>query len=130
MVKKELIIILVATFIVVMAWIVFDIIHSIKSKRTVSPDLQTALEPIDPNFDTVTLDTISKLSLTPLIIQPIIVPTQAPTPAPTLAPTPKPSPTPSPLPTPVSSSSPLPSPTPSASSPVSSLAPSPTPLTP
>lgn len=51
MTRKELLIIIIVTFITVVAWIIFDILHT-RAKVEISPALQEVIEPIDPNFDT------------------------------------------------------------------------------
>lgn len=57
--KKEFMIILIITFFVIMVWIIAEIIHS-KPSVPVDPKLQQLLDPIDPNFDTSTLERIRK----------------------------------------------------------------------
>lgn len=48
--KKEFLLIAIITFITVLAWVVFDILHA-RSKVEISPKVQEVIEPIDPNFD-------------------------------------------------------------------------------
>ena len=48
--KKELLIIVIATFITLVAWVFFDIIHT-RSNVEISSQLQEVIEPINPNFD-------------------------------------------------------------------------------
>lgn len=57
--KKEFIVILIITFLVIMVWIIAEIIHS-KPSVSVDPKLKQLLDPIDPNFDTSTLERIRK----------------------------------------------------------------------
>lgn len=59
--KKELVILLGITCFVVMVWIISDILHS-KARVEVSPSLQQALEPINPEFDQEILQRISNIS--------------------------------------------------------------------
>lgn len=51
MTGKQIFYIALATFITIVAWVIFDIIHS-KSEVQPDPQVQQLLEPIDPNFDT------------------------------------------------------------------------------
>lgn len=48
--KKEFLLIAIITFITVLAWVVFDILHT-RSKVEISPKVQEVIEPIDSNFD-------------------------------------------------------------------------------
>lgn len=50
MIRKETFIIIIVTFITIVAWAVFDIVHK-RSVTTTSPKLQQVSEPLDPNFD-------------------------------------------------------------------------------
>ncbi len=50
MTRKEFLIIAVATFITVISWVVFDILHK-RSQVEISPKTQEVIEPLDPNFD-------------------------------------------------------------------------------
>lgn len=61
MIKKEFILLLLITCGVVLFWVVTNIQHD-RSSVTLSPELQTALEPINPNFDQDTLSKIQTLS--------------------------------------------------------------------
>lgn len=61
--KKELVIVLVITFLVVIIWVISDIIHQ-RSQITIKPELQEASEPLDPAFDVSTLETISQTQST------------------------------------------------------------------
>lgn len=51
MTRKELLVITIVTFITVIAWIIFDILHT-RAKVEISPALQEVIEPINPSFDT------------------------------------------------------------------------------
>ena len=60
MTKKELLILFIVTFVVIMIWIAADIYRS-QSSVSISPKLKQALEPIDPKFDQETLERIRRL---------------------------------------------------------------------
>jgi len=85
--------ILIITFIVTVLWIASSIINT-KPSEEVSADLQTALEPLNPNFDQKTLDRINNIQA------PTQVTTSSPTPIPTPVTIPLPSIAPSFTPTP------------------------------
>lgn len=51
MTAKQVFFIVLITFITVVAWVVFDILHSRAEVRP-TPQVQELLEPVDPNFDT------------------------------------------------------------------------------
>lgn len=51
MTKKEWLIAAILTFITIIAWVVFDIIHSY-SKVEIPQKVQEVIEPISPDFDT------------------------------------------------------------------------------
>ncbi len=59
--RKEFIITLVATFIVVMIWIIADILHTRTSVPT-SSNLNLLIEPLNPTFDQQTLEKIKQRS--------------------------------------------------------------------
>ena len=50
MTKKEFLIIAIATFITIVAWVVFDILHT-RAAVEISAETQQIIEPIDPNFN-------------------------------------------------------------------------------
>ena len=52
--QKDILFIFISSFIVVVAWIGFNLYH-IWVTSTVSPDVQVELTPIDPDFDPVTI---------------------------------------------------------------------------
>ncbi len=58
--RKEFVILLVITFIVIMIWLAFDIFFRTKPSVEADPNLQTIIEPINPKFDQTTLDQIKK----------------------------------------------------------------------
>lgn len=90
MIKSEFMVILVITFLVIMAWLVFGIIHT-RASIEVTPQLQDTLESINPNFDQATLDQVSKTPELNLSLLP--APSSSPTtpvPASALAPIPSP----------------------------------------
>lgn len=49
--RKEVLIIAIATFITLVAWVFFDIIHT-RANVEISTQLQEVTKPLDPNFDT------------------------------------------------------------------------------
>ncbi len=49
--NKQVLIIVIATFLTLVLWVIFDVIHA-RSDITISPQVQSVLEPISPNFDT------------------------------------------------------------------------------
>lgn len=49
--RKQFLIIAFATFITVTAWVVFDIIHT-RANVNIPTDIQDAIEPLNPDFDT------------------------------------------------------------------------------
>lgn len=51
MTKKEWLIAAILTFITIIAWVVFDIIHSY-SEVEIPQKVQEVIEPISPDFDT------------------------------------------------------------------------------
>lgn len=55
MIKKEFLVIAIATFMTICAWVIFDILYA-RNEITISPQLQEVIEPLDPNFDITTLD--------------------------------------------------------------------------
>lgn len=56
MTKKELLIATIFTFVIILAWVIFDIVHE-RQKVEIPANLQQDIEPIDPNFDTDALNT-------------------------------------------------------------------------
>jgi hypothetical protein len=59
--KKEFAVIAVITFLVFIAWLVFDILHNTKANITLSPNLQNSLTPINATFDKEALDWVKNL---------------------------------------------------------------------
>lgn len=57
MTKKEFIILFFVTFVVIMAWIIFDILHT-RANVQITPKLEQARQPLNPNFDLSTLKKI------------------------------------------------------------------------
>lgn len=55
--QKDILFILISSFVVTVAWIGFNLYHKWVTS-TISTDLQMQLNPIDPNFD---MDTFQKL---------------------------------------------------------------------
>lgn len=50
MTKKEFLIIAIATFITIISWVAFDILHA-RSQVEISSKTQEVIEPLNPNFD-------------------------------------------------------------------------------
>lgn len=50
MTRKEFLIATILTFITIIAWVVFDILHT-RSQVEIPPALQELLEPVNPEFD-------------------------------------------------------------------------------
>lgn len=48
--SKEFLIIVIATFITVVGWVVFDIIHK-RASVEIPANIQEIIKPVDPNFD-------------------------------------------------------------------------------
>ena len=57
---KQFAVIVIITFIVGMIWLVSDIIFNTKASISVSPQLETALQPVSPNFESKTLEVIAR----------------------------------------------------------------------
>ena len=57
--KRDLIIIVISTFIVIVCWIGFNI-YSIAVTSTIDETLTKQILPIDPAFDTATIDSLAK----------------------------------------------------------------------
>lgn len=53
--RKEWLLAAVLTFIIILAWLVFDAIHA-RSKVEISPKVQELIEPINPNLNTQNLE--------------------------------------------------------------------------
>lgn len=51
MTRKELLITAILTFITIVAWVLFDIIHT-RAQVEIAPEIQELIEPINPEFDT------------------------------------------------------------------------------
>ncbi|QQG43706.1 MAG: hypothetical protein HYW45_01655 [Candidatus Daviesbacteria bacterium] len=50
MARKEILILVVITFLTFMAWVIFDIIHT-RTQVTIDPTIQEATAPLEPTFD-------------------------------------------------------------------------------
>lgn len=74
--KKGFIILLILTVIVILVWVATDIYRT-QSSVEISPKLQEAITPLDPNFDQDAIDLIKETNIlpTPLNIQ---APTSSP----------------------------------------------------
>lgn len=55
--KKEWLIAAILTFITVVAWVVFDILHA-RTQVEIPPKTQELIEPINPEFDTSVLEEV------------------------------------------------------------------------
>ena len=51
MIRKQWLIVTILTFITILAWVVFDILHT-QAEVEVPSELQELTEPISPDFDT------------------------------------------------------------------------------
>ncbi len=56
MTKKQWLIAAILTFITICAWVIFDVLHT-RAQVEVSPKLQQLIEPINPEFNTKSLQT-------------------------------------------------------------------------
>ena len=48
--RKSFLIISIATFITVISWVVFDVLHT-RAEVEIPPETQEVIQPINPNFD-------------------------------------------------------------------------------
>lgn len=55
MTRKEWLIAATLTFVTICAWVIFDILHT-RAQVKISPKLQEVIEPINPNFNTKSLE--------------------------------------------------------------------------
>lgn len=55
MTRKEWLLAAILTFITILAWVVFDILHS-RSQVEVPSKIQEVIEPINPDFNTSVLE--------------------------------------------------------------------------
>lgn len=55
MTKQSLFVAVLLTFLTIVAWVIFDILHTQKQVE-IPPKTQEVLEPINPNFDTGVLN--------------------------------------------------------------------------
>ncbi|MCL5784840.1 MAG: hypothetical protein M1142_05835 [Patescibacteria group bacterium] len=55
MTRKEWLLAAIFTFATIMAWVISDVFHA-RSQVEVSPKLQEVIEPINPNFNTDSLE--------------------------------------------------------------------------
>ena len=79
--KQDLLLILIPTFICVVAWIGFNIYHSAVTS-TISPQEISQIAPINPDFDTKTITELKKRER----VEPVLMAT----PSSTILPTPTP----------------------------------------
>lgn len=66
--RKELVILIIVTVFVIILWVIADIYHT-KANIPISPMLNHALEPLDPNFDNETIEQIKKIESFPTSLQ-------------------------------------------------------------
>jgi hypothetical protein len=80
---KDILYILISSLVLVIAWIGFNIYHIAKT-TSINEDLQLQIIPINPQFDTATIQKLkTRIQVTPINTLEIVSPTpQAPTPAP------------------------------------------------
>ena len=107
--QKDILFILISSFVVIVAWIGFNI-YDIWANSTVSEEIQVELTPIDPQFDPQTISLLrNRENITPQFNQatPSATPTEPP---PTSTPIPTSQPVVSPTPSPIPSNAPSPSP--------------------
>lgn len=97
---KQFAVIVVITFIVGVIWLVSDIIFNTKPSVPVKPEMETLLQPINPNFNPRVLN---------IIAQEVSSPNNQPLATPPPAAIPSAPPLPSPRPSVAASGSPLPS---------------------
>lgn len=92
--KKEVFFIIIATFMLALAWIIFSIVHASISS-TISTELSTKITPITPSFDLKTIDKLKERKDVDPILKVVITPatnevstssSSRPTPTPTLPP--------------------------------------------
>lgn len=57
--QREIIIVIISVFLLTLAWIAFDLYHNAITS-TISSTLQQDIQPIDPNFDTQTVQTLKQ----------------------------------------------------------------------
>ena len=50
MIKKQWLVVTILTFVTIIAWVAFDILHT-QSEVTIPTELQELTEPISPEFD-------------------------------------------------------------------------------
>jgi len=80
--KNDILIILIPTFIFVLVWIGFSIYHSIIAS-TISEAVNMQILPINPNFDTKTIDSLKKRqNISPIYEAGVTVETPTPSPTP------------------------------------------------
>ncbi len=89
--KRELILILVSTFIIVVIWVGFNIYHNFVTS-TISNNEAIQIAPINPNFDTKTISELKQREMvTPFYNatgSSVVSPTPTPLPIPSVSPAP------------------------------------------
>jgi hypothetical protein len=81
--QRDLYILLISTFVIILFWISFTIYHNLVSS-TIPETLNVQINPINPNFDTKTIDLIKKRDNTDTIYESTVKPTET-IPTPTVA---------------------------------------------
>ena len=80
--KNDILIILIPSFIFVLVWIGFNIYHSIMAS-TISETVNMQISPINPNFDTKTIDSLKgRQNVLPIYDAGVTVETPTPSPTP------------------------------------------------
>jgi hypothetical protein len=85
--RKEFLLIIIITFIVVMVWVASNIYHD-RSNTNIDPEIAPLLEDITPNFDQETLDKVKKITPLQTSAQAQALPSSQPSSSPLQAPTP------------------------------------------
>lgn len=55
MTRKEWLVAAILTFVTILAWVIFNVFHA-RAEVEISPKLQEVIEPINPDFNTQTLE--------------------------------------------------------------------------
>jgi len=87
--KKDILFVLISSFIVVVAWVAFNIYH-IYITSTINETIQTQLIPITPIFDPQTIKDLQKrIDIVPIFsIQATTISSESATPSPAVSPAP------------------------------------------
>lgn len=74
--SRQFVTVVIITFIVGMIWLIADILFNTKASIEVNQELQSSLEPVNPNFNTRVLDMIGEVSESAPAPSIIPIPTQ------------------------------------------------------